>query len=70
MFHVPGFIDAPSGGLAFNESKCKAHRITRKLTPVTASCQLNEQVLGTSTAEKRPLTQVGFVRSVQSPTGC
>jgi len=30
--------------------------MTRKLTPVTASCQLNEQVLGTSTAEKRPLT--------------
>ena len=45
-----------SGGLAFNASKCKVHRITRKLTPVTASCQLNEQVLGTSTAEKRPLT--------------
>ena len=58
-----------SGGLVFNESKCKVHRITRKLTPVTASCQLNEQVLGTSTAEKRPLTTSHgtdrFLRSVQ-----
>ena len=58
-----------SGGLVFNESKCKVHRMTKKLTPVTASYQLNEQVLGTSTAEKRPgcchhwqpfMGQIGF----------
>ena len=41
-----------SVGLAFNESKCKVQRITRKLNPVIASYELNEHVLGISTVEE------------------
>ena len=41
-----------SAGLMFNESKCKAQRITRKGNPVSNTYHINEVPLGVTSAEK------------------
>ena len=41
-----------SAGLIFNESKCKAQRITRKHNPVSNMYHINEDSLGVISAEK------------------
>ena len=43
-----------TSGLAFNEAKCKAQRITRRTKPKMSTYKLNNTLLGTSAAEKDP----------------
>ena len=49
-------IDSSSSpsNLAFNESKCKAQRITRKLRSIIACYELSDHALETSFAGKSP----------------
>ena len=41
-----------TSGLAFNEAKCKAQRITRRTKPIMSTYKLNNTLLGPSPAEK------------------
>ena len=41
-----------TSGLAFNEAKCMAQRITRRTKPIMSTYKLNNTLLGTSAVEK------------------